>query len=100
MIFETIFLNRKKEEIYRHLSLDVDSSKDCDDSILEKSLQQFFAQEKREIKCEKCEEGRLATQTMELIQKYVSPFLYFLENSFNMIWNNIIHYFLCIDPKY
>jgi uncharacterized UBP type Zn finger protein len=68
---------RTKEEMYRYLSIDITdneaSPQDVDGDTpapkhtVEKGLAQFFRPEEREIKCEKCEEGQEATQTMRIL---------------------------------
>ncbi len=58
--------------MYRHLSLDVGTSKDGNEPSLwtiEKGLEQFFRLEKRDIKCEKCENGKSAMQTMSILSR-------------------------------
>lgn len=74
--------NRKKEEMYRHLSLDIvaDNNSNDDHAInakasLETSLAHFFQPEVREIKCEKCEEGTHAEQTLHIVSRCVSKLL-------------------------
>ena len=62
-------LHRCKEEMYRHLSLDVGTENTDCHATLQKGLKEFFAPEKREITCEKCIEGKVATQTMEIVKK-------------------------------
>lgn len=59
--------DRSKEEMYRHLSVDVGEDAEVDKWTVERSLSQFFQPEVRELKCEKCESGKTATQTMEII---------------------------------
>lgn len=59
--------SRSKDEMYRHLSVDVGMDSDIDKCTVEHSLQQFFQPEMRELKCEKCDAGKTATQTMEII---------------------------------
>jgi uncharacterized UBP type Zn finger protein len=68
---------RTKEEMYRYLSIDITDNEasplDVDDDspppkhTVEKCLAQFFRPEAREVKCEKCEEGQEATQTMTIL---------------------------------
>jgi len=77
--------------MYRHLSIDIVSDKEVDDSksssdapstpprktaiskaSVESSLAHFFQPEVREIKCEKCEEGTHAEQTLHILKRYVS----------------------------
>ena len=55
--------------MYRHLSLDVGTENTDCHATLQKGLKEFFAPEKREITCEKCIEGKVATQTMEIVKK-------------------------------
>jgi len=55
--------------MYRHLSLDVDTTKNIDETTLKEGLDHFFAPEKRDITCEKCKVGKVATQTMEILHK-------------------------------
>ena len=59
--------SRSKEELYRHLSIDI--GEDDESWGVERSLEHFFQAEDREIKCEKCEDGNCATQTMEIISR-------------------------------
>ncbi len=61
--------SRSKEELYRHLSVDVGEDADGESWGVERSLEQFFQAEDRELKCEKCETGTSATQTMEIISR-------------------------------
>jgi ubiquitin C-terminal hydrolase len=58
---------RCKEEMYRHLSIDVGADEEESWSV-EKGLKQFFRPEVREIKCEKCDLGMTATQTTHIIK--------------------------------
>ena len=68
------FDQRTKTEMYRYLSLDivVDSGR-ADESTpnqtVEKCLELFFRPEEREVKCEKCEAGKIATQTMRPLNR-------------------------------
>eukprot|EP00580_Thalassiosira_gravida_P008934 CAMPEP_0201643966 /NCGR_PEP_ID=MMETSP0493-20130528/29217_1 /ASSEMBLY_ACC=CAM_ASM_000838 /TAXON_ID=420259 /ORGANISM="Thalassiosira gravida, Strain GMp14c1" /LENGTH=644 /DNA_ID=CAMNT_0048118523 /DNA_START=3 /DNA_END=1937 /DNA_ORIENTATION=- len=64
---ESCGYSRSKDEMYRHLSVDVGEDSALDKCTVERSLKQFFQPEKREIKCEKCELGKTAIQTMEII---------------------------------
>lgn len=59
--------SRSKDEMYRHLSVDVGEDSNLEKWTVERSLKQFFKPEKREIKCEKCDSGKSATQTMAII---------------------------------
>lgn len=61
--------SRSKEEMYRHLSIDVaDNTKNKDSQkwTIDKGLQKFFQPETLDIRCEKCKEGQSATQNMEI----------------------------------
>jgi uncharacterized UBP type Zn finger protein len=53
--------------MYRHLSLDVGEDIENDSWTVKRGLEQFFQPEKRELKCEKCSDGKTATQTIEII---------------------------------
>jgi uncharacterized UBP type Zn finger protein len=53
--------------MYRHLSLDVGEDIENDPWTVKRGLEQFFQPEKRELKCEKCSDGKTATQTIEII---------------------------------
>ena len=55
--------------MYRHLSVDVGEDSELDAWTVERSLKQFFQPEKREVKCEKCQSGTTATQTMEVLSR-------------------------------
>jgi len=57
---------RTHKETHRHLSLDIGSSHHDSSSILD-GLRNFFAPEKRELKCEKCF-CATATQTSEIMK--------------------------------
>lgn len=66
-------LCRTKDEIYRHLSIDIvdeaptgGQGKDRPKASVETSLAHFFQPEEREIKCEKCNVGSHAQQTMRI----------------------------------
>jgi len=60
--------SRSKDEMYRHLSVDIGEDKELEKPwSVEQSLQQFFQPEQRELKCEKCDEGKTATQKIEII---------------------------------
>lgn len=61
--------SRSKDEMYRHLSVDVGDDSEQDTWTVEKGLQQFFQPEKREVKCEKCQSGTTATQTLEVLSR-------------------------------
>ena len=59
--------SRSKDEMYRHLSVDVGEDSEVETWTVERSLQQFFQPEKRDLKCERCGAGKSATQTLEII---------------------------------
>ena len=61
--------SRSKVELYRHLSVDVGADSEQDIWTVEKCLKQFFQPEKRDVKCEKCQSGTTATQTMEVLSR-------------------------------
>jgi ubiquitin C-terminal hydrolase len=57
-------------EMFRHLSLGVEGDPGHDGPIsIQKSLESFFKPEEVEIKCEKCETGKTALQTMKLVNR-------------------------------
>ena len=66
---------RTKEEMYRYLSIDIaDDTERGTDSLdhkrtVEKCLDHFFRPEDRELKCEKCDDGTVATQTMRILSR-------------------------------
>jgi hypothetical protein len=67
---------RSKGEIYRHLSIDIINGDDGKAGVdvkgsVEKSLDHFFQPETREIKCEKCDDGVEASQTLRILSRYV-----------------------------
>lgn len=61
--------------MYRYLSIDIDGSDfnpqnpDARRPSVDQCLERFFSPEEREIKCEKCEDGRFATQTMKILSQ-------------------------------
>ena len=64
---------RTKDEVYRHLSIDVEeSTTDDNDEEVEwsvgKGIAKFFRKETREVICEKCPEGKTATQTQSVLE--------------------------------
>jgi uncharacterized UBP type Zn finger protein len=66
--------HRTKTEMYRHLSLDIEHHEGKDDTgpvSVKKCLEQFFQEEERELKCEKCTNGETASQTLRLLNRYV-----------------------------
>lgn len=57
--------------MYRYLSVDI-PQKDGNENpkrAVDKCLDAFFEPEDREIKCEKCEDGTVATQTMKVLSR-------------------------------
>jgi hypothetical protein len=75
-LFLLIWSLRSKEEIYRHLSIDIINGDDGKEGVdvkgsVEKSLAHFFQPETREIKCEKCDDGVDASQTLRILSRYV-----------------------------
>ena len=73
---------RNKEEMYRHLSIDIISDDEVSNldsndnevttvsiATVQKSLEHFFQPEVREIKCEKCVDGTHAEQTLQIISQ-------------------------------
>ncbi|OEU08808.1 cysteine proteinase [Fragilariopsis cylindrus CCMP1102] len=67
--------SRSKEEMYRYLSIDIgDGNFNLRDPNfiqpkVDSCLKRFFSAEDREVNCEKCEEGKIATQTMKILSK-------------------------------
>jgi len=67
--------SRSKEEMYRYLSIDIgDGNFDPRDPNfikprVDSCLASFFSAEDREINCEKCQGGKIATQTMKVLSK-------------------------------
>ena len=92
---------RSKQEMYRHLSLDIVQERNGEEGMkasIEKSLEQFFQEEEREIKCEKCEEGKDASQKLRLLSRYVimHDVLFFLSILFSRyLHSNCTH---CVSP--
>lgn len=56
--------SRSKEEMYRHLSVDIGTNGDDEPWTVDQGLEKFFQPEQRIIKCEKCESGSSVTQTI------------------------------------
>ena len=62
-----------KEEMYRYLSIDVGQNSadprepDFVKPAVDTCLNSFFTPEDREINCEKCTDGKIATQTMKIL---------------------------------
>ena len=64
--------NRKKEEIYRHLSLDiVKGDENCRMASIPTSLSHFFEPTLLELRCDKCQDGTHAQQTQRISKRYV-----------------------------
>jgi ubiquitin C-terminal hydrolase len=61
--------------MYRYLSIDIDGwdfdaqNPDASKASVDRCLELFFSPGDREIKCEKCEDGRIATQTMKILSQ-------------------------------
>jgi len=85
-ILNLYYCYSNKEEVYRHLSIDIvsddvaTSSESTSSSSsppvvpkasVEESLRSFFKPEVREIKCEKCTDGTEASQTLRIISRYI-----------------------------
>ncbi|KAL7567704.1 hypothetical protein ACA910_012041 [Epithemia clementina (nom. ined.)] len=63
---------RTKEEMYRHLSIDLPSSNNSNSlaaAQIPSSLNDFFQPEVREIRCEQCAQGTHVRQTMQIVSK-------------------------------
>ena len=66
---ESCKYSRSKEELYRHLSVEVGANIGTGEDeqwSIDKGLQKFFQAEVRDIQCEKCEEGKSVTQTINI----------------------------------
>jgi hypothetical protein len=71
---------RDKEEMYRHLSIDIvaDNPASLTDeageatsvATIKKGLDAFFSTEIRELKCEKCDVGTHAEQSLRILSRY------------------------------
>jgi len=67
--------SRSKKEMYRHLSVSIENNNGNgnDDNnhplTIEQGISQFFRQEQREIKCEECNDGTTATQSMSIVSR-------------------------------
>ena len=70
LLMVVVVFNSSKDEMYRHLSVDVGKDVENKPWTVECGLNQFFQPEKREIKCEKCADGTTATQTMHIISRF------------------------------
>ena len=61
--------SRSHEEVYRHLSVEVGANIGTGEDeqwSIDRGLQKFFQAEVREFQCEKCEEGKSVTQTINI----------------------------------
>jgi ubiquitin C-terminal hydrolase len=72
-LFVVFITTRTMNEIYRHLSIEVNRHVVPEGDVAERplwtvndGLQKFFASEKRDVKCEKCQHGTTATQTLAI----------------------------------
>jgi hypothetical protein len=106
LLFLFIWSLRSKEEIYRHLSIDIingDDGKEGADvkGSVEKSLAHFFQPETREIKCEKCDDGVDASQTLRILSRYVGILnpLYSLKTTGSNLFVFVSVSFGRISPK-
>lgn len=62
--------SRSKQEIYRHLSIDIGLNADENEAwTVSKGLEKFFKPEVRDIKCEKCNVGTSVTQTISVTSR-------------------------------
>jgi ubiquitin C-terminal hydrolase len=66
--------SRFKVEMYRYLPIDIGDEINLRDPNfiqprVDSCLNRFFSAEDREVKCEKCKEGKIATQTMKILSK-------------------------------
>lgn len=67
---ESCGYSRTKEEIYRHLSLDITKQDESSSKAsIAAGLSQFFQPQSLEIRCEKCSEGTHATQTQRILSR-------------------------------
>ena len=63
-------LRRSKDEMYRHLSVDVaEDSAGPGAWTASRGLVRFFRPERRDLKCEKCDAGITVTQTSEILSR-------------------------------
>lgn len=68
----TLPTNRSKDEMYRHLSIDVDRvDEESDPWSVQQGVDKFFQPDCVNVTCEKCDTGRTATQTRSILQWYV-----------------------------
>ena len=67
--------SRCKEETYRYLSIDIGNGIIHEDNPkfikprIDSCLSDFFGAEDRHVNCEKCKDGKVATQTMKILSK-------------------------------
>lgn len=78
-MFNTEYRNdRHKDEMHRCLSVDIVQDPESGEASIASSVKQFFEPELREIKCEKCEDGTHANQSLSIAILYVSTKVLFL----------------------
>lgn len=64
--------SRSRDELYHHLSIAMEGEDVNGESWgVERSLEHFFQKEVIEVNCEMCEAGTCATETKEIISRYV-----------------------------
>ena len=60
---------RTKDEMYRHLSIDVDRvDGESDPWSVGQGVEKFFRAGKVAVSCEECKEGKTATQTQSILE--------------------------------
>jgi hypothetical protein len=64
--------------MYRHLSIDIVADnpgaiEETSVATIKKGLAAFFSAEIRELKCEKCDVGTHAEQTLRILSRYALP---------------------------
>lgn len=67
---ESCGYSRSKQEMYRHLSLDIVSDNGNQKGSIPTSLNKFFEPQVLEIRCEKCANGTHASQRMKILSRY------------------------------
>eukprot|EP00977_Amphora_coffeiformis_P021438 scaffold9322_cov168-Amphora_coffeaeformis.AAC.12 len=70
---ESCGYERKKTEIYRHLSVDIMSDNGTQMGSITNGLNHFFESEVLEIRCEKCAQGSHAKRSLRILSRYVYP---------------------------
>ena len=68
---ESCGYERKKTEIYRHLSVDIMSDNGNQMGSIANGLNHFFEPEVLEIRCEKCAQGSHAKRSLRILSRYV-----------------------------